>query len=360
MTVQVFGRLPATATYVAALSAALLLLVLTVAAALWQTNQSVELNSAVRQSLEQRSSLRLLMRGMQDAETGQRGYLLTGDETYLEPYLAGREDIERELANQDRFAGSDTARLAEARRFRELVASKLDELQLTIDMRRNGRGNVALERVRSGRGKEVMDEFRAMIAAAEAREQAAVIDSMGAVDRSAARLRFVVVIAGLLLLGIAALMIVTVPVAEPVLRGVKLTFSFWLVPGAIAAFSLTLYPYVYLLARTAFAERGAELFEAARTLGLNRRQAWWRAALPVARPAIAGGALLVTMETLADFGTVSYYGVETLTTGIYRAWQNMGDLVAAAQLAALLLYPFVGHTPAGQVASTAISVRQAR
>lgn len=108
-------------------------------------------------------------------------------------------------------------------------------------------------------------------------------------------------------------------------------------PGAIAAFSLTLYPYVYLLARTAFAERGAELFEAARTLGLNRRQAWWRAALPVARPAIAGGALLVTMETLADFGTVSYYGVETLTTGVYRAWQNMGDLVAAAQLAALLL-----------------------
>ena len=108
-------------------------------------------------------------------------------------------------------------------------------------------------------------------------------------------------------------------------------------PGAIACFSLTLYPYVYLLARTAFAERGAELFEAARTLGLDARAAWWRAALPVARPAIAGGALLVVMETLADYGTVSYYGVETLTTGILRAWQNMGDLVAAAQLAAALL-----------------------
>ncbi len=108
-------------------------------------------------------------------------------------------------------------------------------------------------------------------------------------------------------------------------------------PGAITVFSLTLYPYVYLLARTAFAERGSELFEAARTLGLDARHAWWRAALPVARPAIAGGALLVLMETLADFGTVSYFGVETLTTGIYRAWQNMGDLVAAAQLAALLL-----------------------
>ncbi len=108
-------------------------------------------------------------------------------------------------------------------------------------------------------------------------------------------------------------------------------------PGAITVFSLTLYPYVYLLARTAFAERGAELYEAARTLGLGRGSAWWRAALPGARPAIAGGALLVLMETLADFGTVSYFGVETLTTGIYRAWQNMGDLVAAAQLAGMLL-----------------------
>lgn len=108
-------------------------------------------------------------------------------------------------------------------------------------------------------------------------------------------------------------------------------------PGAITAFTLTLYPYVYVLARTAFAERGAEVYEAARTLGLNPRSAWWRAALPVARPAIAGGALLVLMETLADFGTVSYFGVETLTTGIYRAWQNMGDLVAAAQLAGVLL-----------------------
>jgi iron(III) transport system permease protein len=108
--------------------------------------------------------------------------------------------------------------------------------------------------------------------------------------------------------------------------------------GAIAAFSLTLYPYVYLLARNAFSERGTELFEAARTLGLNRSQAWRRAVVPVARPAVAAGALLVVMETLADFGTVSYFGVETFTTGIYRAWQNMGDLAAAAQLALALLF----------------------
>jgi iron(III) transport system permease protein len=108
-------------------------------------------------------------------------------------------------------------------------------------------------------------------------------------------------------------------------------------PGAIFVFSITLYPYVFLLARVAFAERGTELFEAARTLGLSRARAWWRAVLPMARPAIAGAALLVAMETLADFGTVSYFGVETLTTGIYRAWQNMGNLVSAAQLALALL-----------------------
>jgi iron(III) transport system permease protein len=107
--------------------------------------------------------------------------------------------------------------------------------------------------------------------------------------------------------------------------------------GAIFVFAITLYPYVFLLARTAFAERGTELFEAARTLGLSRTRAWWRAVLPMARPAIAGAALLAVMETLADFGAVSYFGVETLTTGIYRAWQNMGNLVAAAQLALALL-----------------------
>ncbi len=108
-------------------------------------------------------------------------------------------------------------------------------------------------------------------------------------------------------------------------------------PGAIAVFSFTLYPYVYLISRATFASRGNELFEAARTLGLSSRDAWRRAVLPMARPAIAGAALLVVMETLADFGTVTYFGVETFTVGIYRAWQNMGDLAAAAQLAIALL-----------------------
>ncbi|ANP47932.1 hypothetical protein ATE48_03655 [Candidatus Viadribacter manganicus] len=211
-------QLPAAATYVAALSAALLLLVITVVAALWQTEQTTQLNADVRQSLAQRSSLRLLMRGVQDAETGQRGYLLTGNENYLDPYFAGRSDIEREIANIETYAGQNPERVAEARRMRELVSSKLEELQTTIDLRREGRGNLAMARVRDGRGKLVMDEFRALIAAAEAREQAGVIEAMAAVDRGATRLRFVIIIAGLLLLGVAALLVVTVRNAMSELR----------------------------------------------------------------------------------------------------------------------------------------------
>jgi signal transduction histidine kinase len=193
-----------------ALGAALLLLVITVLAALWQTNQGVELNQDVRQSLAQRSSLRLLLRGMQDAEAGQRGYLLTGDEAYLEPYLAGRADIQRELSNLERFASGNAARVAETRRLEELVGAKMEELEVTIEQRRTGRGNLALQRVRDGHGKVVMDEFRAIIAAAETREQAAVIEAMAAVDRGARNLRFVVIIAGMLLFGVGALLVVVV------------------------------------------------------------------------------------------------------------------------------------------------------
>lgn len=109
------------------------------------------------------------------------------------------------------------------------------------------------------------------------------------------------------------------------------------VPGAAAMFVFTLYPYVYLLARTAFAERPATFVEAARTLGLDRRRSFWRVELPLARPAIAGGVALALMETLADFGTVAYFAVDTFTTGIYRAWFTLGDRAASAQLAATLL-----------------------
>lgn len=108
-------------------------------------------------------------------------------------------------------------------------------------------------------------------------------------------------------------------------------------PGAAVLFTFALFPYVYLLTRVAFLERPPSLAEAARTLGLDRRQTFWRVDLPLARPAIVGGAALALMETLADFGTVSYFGVPTFTTGIYRAWFSLGDRAAAAQLASGLL-----------------------
>ncbi len=107
--------------------------------------------------------------------------------------------------------------------------------------------------------------------------------------------------------------------------------------GAVIMFSLVLYPYVYLMARTAFVERGGAMIEVARSLGLTPWQGFVRVSLPLARPAIAGGVALALMETLADFGTVSYFAVQTFTTGIYRAWFSLGDRAAAAQLALVLL-----------------------
>ncbi|MCX8087460.1 MAG: iron ABC transporter permease [Rhodocyclaceae bacterium] len=108
-------------------------------------------------------------------------------------------------------------------------------------------------------------------------------------------------------------------------------------PGAALLFVCALYPYVYLIARTAFLERGASTFEAARSLGRSAWSAFWRVSLPMARPAIAAGVALALMETLADYGTVAYFAVPTFTTGIYRAWFSLGDRTAAAQLSALLL-----------------------
>jgi iron(III) transport system permease protein len=107
--------------------------------------------------------------------------------------------------------------------------------------------------------------------------------------------------------------------------------------GATLMFASVLYPYVYLLARTAFLERGNRLMEAGRSLGLSTWGGFVRVSLPMARPAIAAGVALVLMETLADYGTVSYFGVQTFTTGIYRAWFSLGDRAAAAQLAMCLL-----------------------
>ncbi len=106
--------------------------------------------------------------------------------------------------------------------------------------------------------------------------------------------------------------------------------------GVVLTMSLVFYPYVYLLARAAFSERAVPMIEAARSLGQSPISAFWRLSLPLARPAIAAGLALALMETLGDFGTVSVFGYDVLTTAIYRVWFGMFDRVAAGQLALML------------------------
>lgn len=107
--------------------------------------------------------------------------------------------------------------------------------------------------------------------------------------------------------------------------------------GAALVLGFVLYPYVYLLARTAFATQSHTQFRAARSLGASPRTAFWRVALPAARPAIAGGLALVLMEVLADFGVAEYFAIPTFSTGIFRSWLAAGDKAAALKLAAVML-----------------------
>jgi iron(III) transport system permease protein len=110
--------------------------------------------------------------------------------------------------------------------------------------------------------------------------------------------------------------------------------SLW---GAAAMLSFALYPYVYLIVRAAFRDLSRSALEAGRLAGYSAWGAFGRVALPLARPAIAAGTALALMETLADFGTVSYFALEVFTTGIFKAWFSMGESVAAGQLSSCLL-----------------------
>ncbi|MDP2283609.1 MAG: iron ABC transporter permease, partial [Pseudohongiella sp.] len=107
--------------------------------------------------------------------------------------------------------------------------------------------------------------------------------------------------------------------------------------GAITMLSLVLYPYIYLLSRMAFLEQSVCVLEVSRTLGASPWQAFSRVAVPLARPAIMAGLALVLMETLADYGTVQYFGISSFTAGIFRTWFGMGSATAAAQLSAVLM-----------------------
>jgi iron(III) transport system permease protein len=107
--------------------------------------------------------------------------------------------------------------------------------------------------------------------------------------------------------------------------------------GVMAVMTLAFYPYVYLLTRNAFLTQGKSALEAAQSLGLTRWQAFYQVALPMAQPWIAGGVLLVIMETCADFGTVAAFNYDTFTTAIYKTWYGLFSLPAASQLASILV-----------------------
>ena len=154
----------------------------------------------------------------------------------------------------------------------------------------------------------------------------------------------------------------------PLQNGIRATFglegrvfpevrNMW---GAACVLTLALYPYVYLLARTALSERANHLMEAARLLGAPLSRRILRVALPLARPAIAAGTALALMETLADFGVSSYFGIQTFTAGIYKAWLVMDNRIAAAQLATLLLVVVVALLAAEQRAQSRLRFASAR
>ncbi len=114
--------------------------------------------------------------------------------------------------------------------------------------------------------------------------------------------------------------------------------------GAAWVMIFTLYPYVYLLARTALTERAGQLMEAASLLGAGPWRSLWQVALPLIRPAVAAGVALALMEALADYGVTSYFGVQSFTTGIYKAWLNLDDRQTAVRLAGFLLLWVVALT----------------
>ena len=131
------------------------------------------------------------------------------------------------------------------------------------------------------------------------------------------------------------------------LFGWKLKSDYWFPPirthaGAIVVMSMVLYPYVYMLTRAAFLQQSVCVLEAGRVLGRGPWRCFFTVALPLARPALAAGTALALMETLNDFGTIDYFGVHTLTAGVFEVWLLMGNAGGAAQIALVMLIFVIG------------------
>ena len=185
--------------YATGLAIALLLLIVAVATAFTQSNLATELNQRVRVSIERRAHYRAVLQLTTDAETSQRGYLITGNINYLGPFEAARPRIESEIGTLRGQPDSDA--------IRALVARKFDELSLTIALRQHGRQSEALVIVNSNNGKATMDALRAAIEGGVARENATLNQQLNTADETARQLRFVILLAGVLIVGIGAMLV---------------------------------------------------------------------------------------------------------------------------------------------------------
>ena len=114
-------------------------------------------------------------------------------------------------------------------------------------------------------------------------------------------------------------------------------FNIMNIPGAVTIYTLFLYPYVYLIVKAFISKQSASMIESARSLGKSTRVIFFRLIIPLARPAIIGGTTLVLLETLNDYGVVTYFGISTFTTGIFRVWFSSGDIDSAVRLSATLM-----------------------
>ncbi|MES1199653.1 MAG: CHASE3 domain-containing protein, partial [Pseudomonadota bacterium] len=219
MTVKFLGRTPpAAATYAVLLGAGLLLLLVTVAAAIWTVEVQHRHNEAVRASFEHRAEARRVLLLIQNAESTQRGYLLTGDRAYYTPYPLTRAQVLVELNNLDAMAGDDPAVNDFARRIRALSESKLKELDDTLHLRQSGRTGQAMALVRTDLGLHIMEQIQQVVSDYLASEGRIHNDELAAAESAGATLRAVIIGAMLLLLAIGVLLVITARAAMGDLR----------------------------------------------------------------------------------------------------------------------------------------------
>jgi iron(III) transport system permease protein len=136
-------------------------------------------------------------------------------------------------------------------------------------------------------------------------------------------------------------------IVQQTLRGLGIRanqawFDIMSMPGAVFIFTMFLYPYVFLIVRAFLEKSGGSYVENARLLGRNGFSLFFRVVLPIARPAVAGGATLVGYEVLSDYGVVNYYGIQTLTTAIFKTWFGLYDIESATRLGAWFMIGIVG------------------